>query len=88
MRFNELTECPFCGEDEFYTTEYVYGTLRYRERFDGKEAHNEQLYDGLLSKNYSGRCYCGWCGKYLGNKEKNTVSKAIERIFGGEGGDL
>lgn len=51
MKFNELKECPFCGCGEFYTTEYVYGTLRYRERFDGTEAHNEQLYDGLNTKN-------------------------------------
>lgn len=38
MKFSELTECPFCGYDEFYTTGYVYGTIRCRSRFDGKEA--------------------------------------------------
>lgn len=79
MKFSDLTECPFCGADEFYTTEYVYGTIRYKERFDGREAHNEQLYDSLSTKNYSGRTYCVSCNKYLGNREKDTVSKAVER---------
>lgn len=81
MKFNELKECPFCGCDEFYTTEYVYGTLRYRERFDGTEAHNEQLYDGLNTKKYSGRAYCENCGKYLGNREENNLSKSAQNAL-------
>lgn len=81
MKFKELTECPFCGSDEFYTTQYVYGTLRYKERYDGKEAENEQLYDGLNTKNYSGRTYCANCEKYLGNKESNVLSKSAEKAL-------
>lgn len=79
MKFNELTECPFCGCDEFYTKEYVYGTLRYKERFDSKETHNEELYDGLHTKNYNGKAYCLNCDKYLGNRENNTLSKAANK---------
>lgn len=33
-KFIELTECPFCGCDEFYTKQYVYGTLRYASNTD------------------------------------------------------
>ena len=81
MKFSDLTECPFCGCDEFYTTEYVYGTLYYKERFDGREADNEQLYEGLNTKNYSGRIYCLSCKKYLGNRVTNTLSKKVERCI-------
>ena len=82
MKFNELIECPFCGYDEYYTKEYVCGTVPYAERFDGEEAHNEQMYDGLLMKHYSGRCYCRNCNRYLGNKVTNIVSRFIEKAFG------
>lgn len=81
MKFSELTECPFCGCDEFYTTQYVYGTIRYNERYDGEEAENAELYDGLNCKNYSGRAYCRNCNKYLGNRESNILSKAAEELL-------
>lgn len=76
MKFSDLKECPFCGNDEFFTTQYVYGTLRCAERFDGEEAHNEELYDYLTCRNYTGRAYCRECGKYLGNRETDELSKA------------
>lgn len=79
MKFSDLTECPFCGNDEFFTKQYVYGTLRYNERFDGEETHNEELYDYLNTGKYSGRCYCNSCNAYLGNKETDIVSKAVEK---------
>lgn len=77
-KLTELTECPFCGCDEYYTKQYVYGTLRYNERFDGKETNNAELYEGLYSKNYSGRAYCSKCDKFLGNRERNTLAKSVE----------
>ena len=81
MKFSELACCPFCGNEEFYTKEYAYGTLFYAERFDGKEAENAELYEGLNFKNYSGRAYCRSCGRYLGNREQNIVGKvAYEKI--------
>lgn len=76
MKFSDLKECPFCGNGEFYTTEYVYGTLRYSERFDGEESHNEELYDYLNTRNYTGRAHCKRCNRYLGNKETDELSKA------------
>lgn len=81
MKLSDLEQCPFCGSDEYFTTEYVYGTLYYNERFDGEETHNGELYDGLNSKNYSGRAYCCNCKKYLGNKKTNTVSTQVEKAL-------
>ena len=77
MKFSELDCCPFCCSKEYYTKQYVYGTLCYNERFDGEEAENGELYDGLNCKNYSGRVYCKECGRYLGNKEKDTVCSLL-----------
>lgn len=81
IKFTDLTKCPFCGYDEFYSTEYVYGTTRYAERFDGEEADNTELYDYLNTKNYSGRCYCRSCNKYLGNRETNILSSGVRKIL-------
>ena len=79
MKFNELTECPYCGCDEFYSTAYLYGTTHYAQRFDGEETDNEDLYGSLHNRPISGRAYCRACEKYLGNMLKNTVGiKAAE----------
>ena len=78
MKFSELKECPFCGHDEFFTKAYVFGSINYAERFDGKESHNEELYDYLNTRNYSGTAYCVNCRKYLGNRETDIVSKQAQ----------
>ena len=85
MKFGDLKKCPFCGYDEFYTKEYVFGSIKYAERFDGEEASNEELYDYLNSRNYNGRAYCRNCNKYLGNKITNELSKgASAKLIGKE----
>ena len=81
MKLSELECCPFCGHDEFYTNEYVYGTTRYKERFDGKETENAELYDYLNTRSYTGRAYCAKCGKYLGTKETDTLSKQVQKAL-------
>lgn len=81
MKFSELEYCPFCKHDEFYTKEYVFGSINYAERFDGKETGNEELYDYLNTRHFSDRAYCRKCGKYLGNKETNTLSKQVEKAL-------
>jgi hypothetical protein len=81
MKFSELEECPICGCAEYYSKEYVYGTIRYIERFDEEEAENGQLYDSLSTKNFSGRCYCSDCDSCLGNKINDTVSKLVEKAL-------
>lgn len=80
MKFSDLKCCPFCGCDEFYEKQYAYGTIMFRGRFDGKEAHNEELYDGLSYK-YSGKTYCLQCNKYLGNIKENTIGKAAQKAL-------
>lgn len=78
MKFKELDCCPFCGHDEYYTKQYVYGTLICHERFDGQEAENGEMYDSLNCRNFSGRAYCSKCDRYLGNVVKNTVRVCLD----------
>lgn len=88
MKFSDLTECPFCGCEEYYTKEYVCGVIRYNECFDGSEADNDTLYDGLKykDKSYHGKAYCRSCDKYLGSVMDNTVSVAVQKALK-RGGD-
>ena len=79
MKFKELEECPFCGHDTFYTVQYVYGSLHYRERFDGEESENGEMYDGLNCAKFSGRAYCDRCHSYIGNVETNELAKGAEK---------
>ena len=83
MKFSDLTECPFCNCAEYYTKEYVYGVLRYNERFDREEADNSTLYDSLNynSNAHNGRAYCRNCNRYLGNVMDNTVSVAVQKAL-------
>jgi hypothetical protein len=89
MKFSDLTECPFCGGSEYYTKEYVYGVIRYNEYFDGTEAENELMYDGLnyKSRAYNGKAYCRSCDKYLGSVADNTVSVAAQKALKRNGGE-
>lgn len=84
MKFSELTKCPFCGGDEFYTKEYAFGTVEIAIRFDGEEADNGGAYDNLRHKG-TGACYCRLCHTYLGNLERDTVSKKAEKVLKGGG---
>lgn len=61
-----------------FSKQYAYGTIICRERFDGEETENGDLYDGLHFK-YSGRVYCSRCKGVLGNRIENTVSKSVEK---------
>ena len=80
MTFNELTECPFCGNDEFYTKDYVYGASIYHQRFDGGEdVDNTEMYSSLMHKP-GAKCYCNNCESYLGNRFTGQLSKAVLKI--------
>lgn len=81
MKFTDLKCCPFCGYDTFYQKQYAYGTILFRGRFDGKEAHNEDLYEGLNYKYNVGRAYCLNCNEYLGNIEENVVGKNAQKAL-------
>ena len=81
MKFSDLRICPFCGNAEFYTLNYMYGSCNYNQRFDGEEpADNSQMYDGLVVKE-GAKAYCNNCFEYLGNRETDTLSKRAEKIL-------
>lgn len=84
MKFSELTECPFCGSDEYYTSTYMFGIVDCRVRFDGEEAENGNMYESLSERRRkTERAYCVCCEKYLGDIEADTVgreaARAVER---------
>lgn len=81
MKFSKLEYCPFCGSEEVYEKRYARGPVWYQLRFDGKEADNTEMYEGL-SFECSGRVYCNECNKYLGNIDKNIVSAAVAKKLG------
>ena len=79
IKLKDLKKCPFCGHDEYYVKQYVYGSLICRERFDGKEAENGEMYDGLNTGKFSGRAYCSKCHKLIGNVIQNNLSKQAQK---------
>ena len=83
MNFKDLTECPFCGYDEYYQRAYTYGTIHLHSKYDGKfdTITNSDMYEGLQTRNESGRIYCGSCNKYLGNIFTNKLGKAAEKAL-------
>lgn len=59
-----MEECPYCGNEEYYTKDYMYGMVRYMQRFDGKEADNGDMYS-LLRQKLGKYAYCFKCDKRL-----------------------
>lgn len=60
-----LTECPYCGHDEYYINYRYYGTGVCRSRFDGEEAENGDMYDCLKSTIVGKFGYCSKCQKRI-----------------------
>ena len=79
--FEDLVCCPFCGNEEFYVTNWMQGSCDFNMRFDGEEASdNSKMYAGLTVKQGK-RTYCNSCFKYLGNCETGNLSEgAIKRL--------
>ncbi len=77
MKFEDLTCCPFCGCETYYEKQTVKGKIEFNSLFNGEEAPNYDMYEGLEHK-YSGKCYCRDCDKYLGNNLTNVVGKEAE----------
>lgn len=65
MTDKKLTNCPNCGHDEFYRKGHASGYFSYHYRFDGQDAHNENLHDGLTYKENK-TCFCSNCHLKLG----------------------
>lgn len=81
MKFSELACCPFCGCKTFFQRYRYSGTGLYSMNFDGSEADNTEMYEGLPSKS-SGRAYCYECGKYIGNADDDTVGAKAAATLG------
>ncbi|WP_110954759.1 hypothetical protein [Anaerosinus massiliensis] len=62
---SKMTECPHCGHDKYYTKARISGVVYYKERFDGEEVDNFDVYDGTSTKLISKYAYCDNCGKKL-----------------------
>jgi hypothetical protein len=61
-----MKECPHCGSDEgYYEKITVSGKSIYRYNFDGSEAENGDMYDGLSYKRRSNFAYCLECEKRI-----------------------
>lgn len=60
-----IDKCPYCGnKEEFYIKQQVHGCVQFRLRFDGGEAENGAMHEGI---SYTGGkyAYCSQCGKRL-----------------------
>lgn len=66
MKISELTECPFCGNDEYFHKIYVNGSTRHYGLFNGGIADNTEFYESITHIGGK-RCYCSNCEKYLGD---------------------
>ena len=62
---NNITECPYCGHDEYYIKQYHSGYGTYYIRYDGEETENGDIYCALNDKTVSKYAWCGCCHKRL-----------------------
>lgn len=60
-----ITECPYCGYDEYYIRYRYSGEGVYRYRFDGEEVENGDMYDCLQDKVVGKFAYCCNCEKKI-----------------------
>lgn len=62
---SELKECPFCGHDENIIKQRATAIVEYGTRFDGEEADNTGLHDGMEYKDISKFAFCRNCYKKI-----------------------
>lgn len=61
-----MNQCPHCGSDNGYYEKYtVSGNTICRHKFDGGEAENGDMHEGLSYKLRSKFAYCTACHKRL-----------------------
>lgn len=59
----DIKECPYCGNDEYYIHQRISGRTEFRGRYDGTEADNGHLHDGLNYIDIGKFAYCTKCRK-------------------------
>lgn len=60
-----ITECPYCGCDEFYYNQHMVGDGYMYCRFDGEEADNGNMHEPLRYIPTGKFAYCADCGKRI-----------------------
>ena len=60
-----MDKCPYCKSEEYYTKEYAKGPVTNYARFDGEEADNTDLHEGLAYTLKSKYAWCANCHKRL-----------------------
>ena len=61
----DISGCPYCGCDEYYTNVRYSGEGVYRYRFDGETAYNGEMYDCLKDTIMGKFAYCCDCNKRI-----------------------
>lgn len=61
----KMTQCPYCGSEEYFIKQQASGRMLWRMRFDGEEADNATYYESLNVENESDYAWCSKCGKRL-----------------------
>lgn len=62
--------CPYCGGEEYYYRQSVYGYAFYNVRFDGEETDNSEMYQYLQHREPYGEVKCRNCERVLGKLKK------------------
>ena len=66
---SELTECPHCGYDEFFSYQRVSGHVAYRQRFDGDDADNTELHSSINFGKPQIWVFCGSCQEKIARND-------------------
>lgn len=59
-----MRTCPNCGSEHYYVKMNFSGSGNFNYRFDGKEADNSEMHDGIRYS-YGKFAYCVECNKRL-----------------------
>ena len=65
---SELTECPYCGSETFYYNCKVLGTVATHVNFDGSQADNYEMHDGLRYEPMRS-AYCSQCQRKIARND-------------------
>lgn len=57
--------CPYCGGETWYRLQTYKGTCEFRTNFDGTEAENDDMYDGVEYKFKDKFAYCTSCNEKI-----------------------
>ena len=62
---DKVEKCPHCGSDTYYIKETATCKIVHYSKFDGSEADNSEMYDGMTHKLRSKFAFCKNCDRKL-----------------------